>query len=57
MSGEISVINTIDTAHEDMIVSYCYSVPFVEGRLVISECSLFGVSFSFAYTTHRVHVA
>ena len=43
MSGEISVISTIDTAHEDMIVSYnlLYSL---KGRLVIPACSLFGVS-------------
>lgn len=33
MSGEISVISTIDTAHEDMIVSYCYSVVFVKREM------------------------
>lgn len=33
MSGEISVINTIDTAHEDMIVSYCFTVVFIDRQI------------------------
>jgi len=33
MAGEISVINTIDTAHENMIVSYCYRFALWEAEL------------------------
>ena len=53
MSGEISVINTIDTAHEDMIVSHCFVV-YVEGQnIFILKRSLFGILLSLI--TLRVH--